>query len=76
MDQRDEYAVASFEEIGRAIGCSTEMARVIYKGAMRKLRKYMRRNPKLAEAWFIYLKDAPPRQRCPRIPEEKIPSFD
>lgn len=75
MGQEDEV-VASFEEIGRAIGCTGETARLIYIEAMGKIRRYLRRNPGLAEALFIHLHSDPPHLQYPKIPEEKIPSFD
>ena len=66
-----EKPAASFEEIGKEIGCGTERARQIYEKAMKKIRAYLLRHPEKGEVLVKFLGVIrKPSPQCPKIPED------
>ena len=64
---------ASFDEIGKAIGTTSERARQIYKEALEKMRQHLQENPEQADELFTCLQDGRRNLQCPKIPEENLP---
>jgi hypothetical protein len=62
---------ASFDEIGKEIGVTTERARQIFETGMNKLRQYLLMHPEKGEAMVRFLggirRPGPPN---PKIPED------
>ena len=67
---------ASFEEIAKEIGTTTERARQIYKEAMEKIKRRLEKNPELAKVLAKYLDSRRQNLQCPKIPEGTIREFD
>jgi hypothetical protein len=51
--------VATFEEIGEALGVTKQRAKSIYDGAMVKLRRYLKHHPEEAETLWNFLEGSP-----------------
>lgn len=70
--------LASFEEIGLEIGTTAAEAQEILIGALAKIRKMLRANPALAEAWLDYLDNPTERHDLPHrgIHEPILPEED
>lgn len=57
--KRKSDGFMTFEEIGRELGITKQCAEQTYARAIAKLRKHMRKNPKLAEELRAMLREEP-----------------
>jgi hypothetical protein len=68
---------ASFEEIGKEIGCTTERARQIFEEGMEKIKDYLKQHPYYATELYMFLESSSrPSPQCPRTPEGDVLEAD